>query len=190
MNLLVSGRERADRAVDAELAVVLHEKAVGYSIVPKYLCSVHFGERDAVRADSDDASDADLVDPVFLQALVFQSFLSAREISRMILPSKSRGYRHLSQSLGFVSQGLRWVPCRLSKIEKEARVEKSQEISQLVLPMKHQSWIYVVILDETRFSLCSDSETIRSAAGEPRPDLKRLSESNVNMCFSPERAGM
>jgi hypothetical protein len=46
----------------------------------------------------------------------------------MIMPSKSAGYRHLSRSLGFISQQLRWGPQRLSDIDKDPRLEKSQEL--------------------------------------------------------------
>jgi hypothetical protein len=93
---------------------------------------------------------ADLVDQVILQALVFQPFASARQISCMILLSRSAVERHLTESLGSISKGLQWVLHRRSDIEKEARVEKLEELLQLLLSMKHQSWKSTVTLDEAQ----------------------------------------
>jgi hypothetical protein len=43
---------------------------------------VRFGERDALQADSDEGTDADLVDQAILQALAFQLFtLSAKSLA-------------------------------------------------------------------------------------------------------------
>jgi hypothetical protein len=186
------------RAVHIELEVILHEKAVGYSIVTKYLRSARFRERDAVQADSENNSDANLVGQEILQALAFQPFTSIPQISRMILLSKFTVYRHLTESLGFILKRLRWAIHRLSGIEKEAKVEKSEELLQRLLSMKHQSCKYIVTLDEAWFHLCPNYATIWLARGEPRPDMKRLSKIGINSrlqsswfsCawLSPERA--
>jgi hypothetical protein len=149
INLLVFGREGVDRAVHIELETILHEKVVRYSTVAKYFRSASFGERGTVQANSDNAPNADPVDQAILQALAFQPFASICQISRMILLSKSTVCRHLIESLGFISQRLRWVPYRLS-----------EELLQLLLSMKHQSWKFIMTLNETWFHFCTDYETI------------------------------
>jgi hypothetical protein len=58
-------------------------------------------------------------------------------------------------------------------------VEKSKELLQLLLSMKHKSWKYVVILVEASFCLSRDSESVWLAPGERKSDLKRLSKINV-----------
>jgi hypothetical protein len=91
----------------------------------------------------------------------------------MILLSNLTVYRYIIESLGCISKRLQWLPDGLSDIEKEARVEKSEELSQLLPPMKRQSWKYIVTLDEVRLDLCTDSETIWLATAEPRLDRER-----------------
>jgi hypothetical protein len=120
-------------AIHVKFEAVLHEKAVRDSTLAKYLRSASFGERDAVQADSDDTPDADLIDQAILQALIFRRFVSVRQISRMILLSKSTVYGHLTESFEFISKRLRWIPRRLSDIERKARVEKSRKPLQLLL---------------------------------------------------------
>jgi hypothetical protein len=85
---------------------------------------------------SDEIPDVNFVDQAILQALTFLSFASVHQISRMILFSKSMIYRHLTESLGYISKRLRWVPHRLSDIEK-SMIEKSKELLQLLLSIKH-----------------------------------------------------
>jgi hypothetical protein len=77
---------------------------------------------------------------------------------------------HLSKSLGLISEPLRWVPHRPSDIEKEARVEKSEDVLQLLLSMKHQSWKFIVTLDDAWLYLYPEFETIRLSPGEPRTE--------------------
>jgi hypothetical protein len=136
------------RVVHIELQVILREKPIGDSTAPKYLPFVHFRERDVIQTDWDDTAKADLANQAILQSLAFQPFASVRQIFRVILLSKSTGSMHLSESFGFISERLRCVPHRLSDIEKEARVEKSEDLLQQLLSMKHQSWNDIVTLDE------------------------------------------
>jgi hypothetical protein len=181
--LFLVAKELTAPAIHIRHETILHEKAVEYSTVPKYLRSTPFGERDAVQADLDDTCDADLVDQTILQLLAFQPFVSVHQISRMILLSKSTICRHLTESLGFISQRLRSIASRLSKIEKEARVEKSEALLRLLLLMKHQLWKYIVALDEAWSDLWTDHEMIWLASGKLRPDIKRLSKTSLDGCL-------
>jgi hypothetical protein len=51
---------------------------------------------------------------------------------------------------------------------------------QLLLSMKHQSWKFIMTLNETWFYFCTDYETIWLAPGEPRPDIERFSKINIS----------
>jgi hypothetical protein len=90
-----------------KLEAVFHEKTVGYSSLTKYLRCARFGERDAVQTNSEDASDADLVNHAIVQTSAFQPFASVPQISRMIRRSKSTVQKHLIDSLGFILKRLR-----------------------------------------------------------------------------------
>jgi hypothetical protein len=65
--------------------------------------------------------------------------------------SKSTAYRDLVESFGFVSIRLRLASRLGVNIDKEERVEKSEELLQPVRSMKHQFWQYIVTLNEARF---------------------------------------
>jgi hypothetical protein len=90
-----------------EFEAVVHQKAVYYSTVTKYLHVASLGGKDAVQADSEDTVHTNLVDQAILQALGFQPFASVCQIFRTIFLLKSTVYKHLSESLGFISQRLR-----------------------------------------------------------------------------------
>jgi hypothetical protein len=93
------------REVHIELETAIHEKAVGYSTVTKYLRSTSFDQREPIQRDEEDSSDLNIADQAILQALAFQPFGSVHKISRMILLSKSMVYRHLIQSLALGEPG-------------------------------------------------------------------------------------
>jgi hypothetical protein len=126
--LFVSVREGVELAIHIELETILHDKAVGYSTVVKYLGSASLRGADVTQRDWDDAFDVDLVGQIILQALTFQPFPPIRQLSGLIPLSKSTGYRHLSESLRLISQRTRRGPNKLSGIEKEARVKNSENL--------------------------------------------------------------
>jgi hypothetical protein len=112
--------------------------------------------------------------------LTFQPFAFVSQIFCMILLSKSTVLWHVTESLRVISKRRRWIPHRLSYVEKEARVEKSEELLQLLLSMKHQSWKYIVTFDEAWFYFCADYETIWLTTREPKPDRERRIVSSPN----------
>jgi hypothetical protein len=102
-------------ALDARHDDLLHtpgKDAAVYLTVIKYACSAQFsGRKEATPPETPDVERSP-VDEAMLTALAeFQfPFSSVRELSRRICLPRSTAHRHLTQSLRFTVQHLRWVP--------------------------------------------------------------------------------
>jgi hypothetical protein len=68
--------------------------------------------------------------------------------------------RHLPESLNFVNKKLLWVLQGVSEEEKRMEVERSNELFQTLISMKHHSRRYLVALHESWFDLSTDDESI------------------------------
>jgi len=53
------------------------------------------------------------------------------------------------------------------------RVEKSNELLQTLISMKHHSWRYMIALDESWFYLSTDYESIWLPSGDTAPERER-----------------
>jgi hypothetical protein len=78
-------------------------------------------------------------------------FSSPRKIAKRILIPMSTARYHLVNSLGYPIRNIRWVPYSLSSSHKQACVEMSQDILQVLRLAKHHAWKYIVTLEEARF---------------------------------------
>jgi hypothetical protein len=54
----------------------------------------------------------------------------------------------LANSLGYRIRNIWWVPDSLSSSQRQARVEMSQDLLQVLRLAKHHVWKYIITLDE------------------------------------------
>jgi hypothetical protein len=69
---------------------------------------------------------------------------------RIFIPTSTVRY-HLVNYLVYRIRNIRWVPHSLSSSQKQARVEKNQELFQVLRLAKHYAWKDGVTLDEAWF---------------------------------------
>jgi hypothetical protein len=50
------------------------------------------------------------------------------------------------------------------------RVEKSNELLQTLISMKHHFWLAIITLDQLSFDLATDSESIWFSSGDKAPE--------------------
>jgi hypothetical protein len=79
--------------------------------------------------------------------------------------------------LGFQVRHLRWVPHRLSDIQKSNRVELPRAFLSLLTTQQGRRWHGIVILDESWFYLNVDCELIWFRADEKVPE-KHFTQNN------------
>jgi hypothetical protein len=147
-------------AIHNELFSVLGEDAVAYSTVRKYVRSSSFTTVPDEEENESKTPNSIIVDHTILQVLGDEPFSSVRQIAYRTRIPKTTVYNHLVHSLGYTVKHLRWVPHTLSLLQKQKRVEKSKALLELLFSMKHQSWKYIVTLDESWFYLSTGYEMI------------------------------
>jgi predicted RNA polymerase sigma factor len=67
-----------------------------------------------------------------------EPFLSVRQIAKKVMMSKSTVCRHLTETMKWKMQHLKWVPHSLTESEKMNRVESATELLELLQSIKHQ----------------------------------------------------
>jgi hypothetical protein len=134
---------------------VLGEDAIKYSTVIKYLRQRSFP---LVPCDTPDISPSKAINDAILDALEKQPFLSIRELAKLTCIPRTTIHRHLTKSFDFVLKHLRWVPHRLTHIQKNQRVELSKELLCQLRSMQHQGWQFIITFDESWFYLATDHE--------------------------------
>jgi hypothetical protein len=65
--------------------------------------------------------------------------------------SNQYGSISFGQFFGVSNQNIQWVPHSLSSSQKQARLEMSQDLLQVLRSAKHHAWKYIVTLDEAWF---------------------------------------
>jgi hypothetical protein len=76
-------------------------------------------------------------DNAILQALEMIPFASIRHIDKMVFIPHTTLFLCLTKSFHFALKHLRWVPHRLSDLQREARVIMSKELLTLLESMRH-----------------------------------------------------
>ena len=161
------------RAIHNELIAVLGSEAVAYSTVTKYLRLRKHPNDFAETVFIESIKEENFIDQAITLALNEEPFASIRQIARKTLLPRSTIFRHLTLSMGFVMKHLRWVPHNLSDDQKQMRVDKSNDLLQLLNSMKHHSWKNIVTLDESWFYLTTDYESIWLPPEEAPPTRKK-----------------
>jgi hypothetical protein len=117
-------------AIHDDLVRTLGKDTVADSTVTQYARNAQFSGR--TEATSPEAPDVERnsVDEAILTALAEFPFpfSSVRELSPRICLPRSVVYRHLTQSLRFTVQHLRWVPYVLTAEQKQIRVQMAIEL--------------------------------------------------------------
>jgi hypothetical protein len=108
--------------------------------------------------DREEDQDFSIAHNAILEALEMMSFASIRQIVKTTFIPPTTVFRRLTKSLHFVLKRLRWVPRKLSDLQKLAQVIKSKELLKLLESMRHHSWKYRVTLGEAWF----DRSIVRS----------------------------
>ena len=141
-----------------ELNTVLGSNAVSYSTITKYLRSGKISSKEEKYEIIEQNQSEKLIDDAILSALAREPSASVRRIANMTMLPKSSVYRHLTSSLGFVAKHLKWVPHKLNFEQKCQRVEKSKELLDMLVSMKHNSWKYIFTFDESWLYFSTDFE--------------------------------
>jgi hypothetical protein len=102
------------------------------------------------RAEDQDFS---ITDNAILEALEMMPFASLHQIAEMTFILLITGFRCLTKSLHFGLKRLRWVPYRISDLQKKPQIIMSKELLKLFESIRLHSWKYVVTLDEAWFYL-------------------------------------
>jgi hypothetical protein len=97
---------------------------------------------------------------------------SLRQIAKRILIPMSTIRYHLVNSLRHRISNIRWVPRPLSSNQKQARVEMSQDLLQVLRLAKHHAWKYIVTLDEARFYFWNHVDRIWLSHDELPPSCR------------------
>jgi hypothetical protein len=103
-------------AIHDDLIRTLGKDAVAYSTVTKYARSAQFsGRKEVTSPEAPDVERSSIDEAIFTALAEFPFpflflFSSVRELSRRICLPRSTVHRHLTQSLRFTVQHLRWVP--------------------------------------------------------------------------------
>jgi hypothetical protein len=69
-------------------------------------------------------------------------------------------FRSLTKSCHVVLKRLRWLPDRISDLQRQARVIMWEELLKLTESMRHHLWKCIATLDEAWFYLFPDRESI------------------------------
>jgi hypothetical protein len=94
-----------------------------------------------------------LIDEAILGALEECPFSSLRQITKRILIPMSTVRYHLVSSFRYRIRNIRRVPHSLLSSQKQACVERSQDLLQVLRLAKHHAWKYIVAMEEAWFDL-------------------------------------
>jgi hypothetical protein len=117
--------------------------------------------------------DLDDLDQAILAALEDSPFASVRQPSRLTDLPSTTVYRSLTQSPGFVTHHLRWVPHALSNLQKSERVNLSRRLLRMLEVQRDRAGHDIVTLDELWFYLSTDYEFVWLPGDEKFPSRER-----------------
>jgi hypothetical protein len=147
----------------------LGENAVADSTVTKYVRSEKFPPKNDGPASDPISIEPGPVDQAILIALADDRFSSVRQLSRLTCLPRATVYRHLTDSLHFRIQHLRWIPHLLNPEQKRIRVNMAGELLRVLSVQSAGQWHDLVTLDEPWFNLRSEHDLMWTAPGEIFP---------------------
>jgi hypothetical protein len=127
------------REIYADLNDTLGTDSIGYSTTTKYLKEKSFLKsvlemdfEPKIKEENFVDENESFIDEAILGALEEFHFSSLRQIAKRILIPMSTVRSHLVNSLGYGIRNIRWVPHSLSSSKKQATVEMSQDLLQVL----------------------------------------------------------
>jgi hypothetical protein len=146
--------------------------AIVYSTVTKYLRNDIILQNEPDPEDRAKDQGLSIPDNAILEALEMMPFASIRQIVKMAFIPLTTVFCHLTKSFHFVLKRLRWLPHRLSDLQKQARLIMPKELLKLLGFMRYHSWKQIVTLDEVWFYLSTDHESIWLSPESEAPQRK------------------
>jgi hypothetical protein len=110
-----------------KLAHVLGSNAIAYLIVTKYIRNNAILQNEPEAEDRAEDQRLSITDDAILKALEMIPFASLRQIAEMTFIRPTTVFRRLTKSLHFVLKRLRWVPYRISDLQKQTQIIMSKE---------------------------------------------------------------
>jgi hypothetical protein len=120
--LHLKGFSAKAKDVHIESAQVLGSDAIAYSIVTKYIWNNVIFQNEREAEDRAEDQGFSITDNAIREALELMTFASIRQIAKMTFIPPTPVFRRLTKLLHFVLKRLRWVPHRLSDLQKEVWV--------------------------------------------------------------------
>jgi hypothetical protein len=156
-------------AIHDDLVWTLGKDAVVYSTVTKYARSAQFsGRKEATPPEAPDVECSPVYEAIFAALAEFPfPFSSVRELApRICLPrSTVHPHRHLTQSLRFTVQHLRWAPHFLTAEQKQIRVQMAIELLHVLSVQSTRQWHDIITLDESWIYLFNEHGLMWIAPG-------------------------
>jgi hypothetical protein len=147
-------------AIDEALVATLGPEMIGYSSVTRYLREAKFATSNPEVAFTGQIREHDHCDQTILLASDEQPFASIRQLAQLSHLLRTTVHWCLTQSLRFQVRHLRWVPRRLSDVQKLNWVELSRELPSGSRTKQGRHRHDLITLDESRFYLNTDHESI------------------------------
>jgi hypothetical protein len=146
----LSTKDTNAREIYADMNETLGADCIGYSTVTKYLRKKVSRSRHLTQFLARNGR-RKFIDEAILGALEECLLSSLSHITKRILIPMSTVRYHLVNSSGNRIRNIRWVPHSPSSSQKQARVEMSQDLFQVLRFAKRHDWKYIVILAEAWF---------------------------------------
>jgi hypothetical protein len=124
---------------------------IGHSTVTKYLREKSFSQSMLDTDFESKIEEENFIDEAILGPLEERPLSSLGQIAKRILILMSTVRYYLVNSLGYQIRNIRQVPYSLSFSQKQARVEMSQGLLQVLRLAKYHAWKYILTLDEAWF---------------------------------------
>jgi hypothetical protein len=145
------------------------ENAVAYSTVTKYVRSEKFPPTNDGPPSQLMIVEPSPVDQAISPALPDYPLSSVQELSRLGRLSRTAVHRHLTDSLHFRIQHLRWILHSLNPEQKRTRVKMAGELLRVLSVQGARQWHDLATLDESWFSWRSEHDLMWTATGEIVP---------------------
>jgi hypothetical protein len=118
-------------AIHQDLMRGVGKNGVEHSMVTKYVRREKYPPKNDGPPSQPISVEPGPVDQAILTALADDPFSSVRELSRLTCFPRSTVHRHLTDSLHFTIQHLRWIPRLLNLEQRRIRVNMAGELSLL-----------------------------------------------------------
>jgi hypothetical protein len=142
-------------------------------MITRYLQQRSFPHSSESAGEEPEMGSCDSIDRAILQAFNEQPFSSLRQLAKRTLIPATTIRCHLVDKMGYKIKHCKCVPHRRSAAQKQTRVTISRSLLDLLHSLQHQSWKYLVTLDEAWFYFSNAHEQIWLPEDEDPPTNAR-----------------